>query len=213
MQIDVWSDYACPWCALGLARLQVALAGFDHRDEVTVAHRAFELDRRAPASTDATAEEAVARKYGMRPEQVRAGHAQIAAFGAEVGFLFDFDRVRLGNTFDAHRLTRAARDTEWEPALVGGLFAARFSEGRQLSDHEVLRDVARSVGLPEALTERVLEGEVYADEVRADEADAVERDVTGVPYFLINGAWPVPGAQDVETLSILLERAWSRVSH
>lgn len=213
MRIDVWSDYACPWCALGLARLNVALAGFEHGDEVSVVHRSFELDRRAPASSAGTAEEAVARKYGMRPEQVRAGHAQITAFGAEVGFIFDFDRVRLGNTFDAHRLTQAARDTEWEPALVGSLFAARFSEGRQLSDHDVLRDVARSVGMPEALTERVLGGGAYAEEVRADESAATERDVTGVPYFLINGAWPVPGAQDVETLGILLLRAWSRVSH
>jgi predicted DsbA family dithiol-disulfide isomerase len=152
MQIDVWSDYACPWCALGLARLNVALSDFEHGDDVTVVHRAFELDRHAPASSPATAEEAVARKYGMRPEQVRAGHAQLTALGAEVGFTFDFGRVRLGNTFDAHRLTQAARGTEWEGALVRHLFAAHFGEGRQLSDHAVLRGVARTVGLPEDVT-------------------------------------------------------------
>ncbi len=213
MQIDVWSDYACPWCALGLARLNVALSDFEHGNDVTVVHRSFELDRHAPASSPGTAEEAVARKYGMRPEQVRAGHAQLTAFGAEVGFTFDFERVRLGNTFDAHRLTRAARGTEWEESLVRHLFAAHFGEGRQLSDHAVLRGVARTVGLPEDMTEEVLGGTAYASEVRADEAAATELDVTGVPYFLIGGAWPVPGAQDVETLRVLLERAWSRVDH
>ncbi len=148
MQIDVWSDYACPWCALGTARLEVALRDFEHGDAVTVAHRAFELDPRAPATSAASSEEAVSRKYGMSPEQVRAGHAQITALGAEVGFTFDFDRVRLGNTFDAHRLTQAARGTAWEAPLVRRLFVARFSEGRQLSDHQVLRDIADSVGLP-----------------------------------------------------------------
>jgi predicted DsbA family dithiol-disulfide isomerase len=213
MQIDVWSDYACPWCALGLARLTVALGDFEHRDDVTLVHRAFELDRHAPASSSGTAEEAVARKYGMPPEQVRAGHARLTALGAEAGFTFDFDRVRLGNTFDAHRLTEAARGTEWEGALVERLFAAHFSEGRQLSDHAVLRDVARSAGLPDDITEDVLGGAAYADDVRADEAAAAELGVTGVPYFLIDGAWPVPGAQDVETLRVLLERAWSRIDH
>ena len=213
MQIDVWSDYACPWCALGTARLKVALGVFEHGDAVTVVHRAFELDPRAPASSAASSEEAVSRKYGMSPEQVRAGHAQITSLGAEVGFTFDFDQVRLGNTFDAHRLTQAVRGTAWEEPLVRQLFAARFTEGRQLSDHQVLRDIADSVGLPAERTEEVLAGPAYAGEVRADEAEATELGVTGVPYFLIEGAWPVPGAQDVETLRILLERAWSRASH
>ena len=213
MQIDVWSDYACPWCALGLARLNVALAEFAHADHVTVVHRSFELDQRAPASSPGTAAEAVARKYGMRPEQVRAGHAQLTAFGAEVGFTFDFDSVRRGNTFDAHRLTQAARGTEWEEALVRRLFDAHFGEGQLLSDHDVLREGARSVGLPEGMTDQVLGSDDYGKDVRADESAAAELGVTGVPYFLIGGAWPVPGAQDVETLRALLDRAWSRVDH
>jgi protein disulfide-isomerase len=149
----------------------------------------------------------------MPAEQVRAGHTQLTAFGSEVGFTFDFDRVRRANTFDAHRLTQAGRDTEWEDALVRRLFDANFGEGLLLSDHDVLREVARSVGLPEGITDGVLESDDYGKAVRADEAAASELGVTGVPYFLINGAWPVPGAQDVETLGILLQRAWSRVGH
>jgi predicted DsbA family dithiol-disulfide isomerase len=213
MQIDVWSDFACPWCALGLARLDAALGAFEHGDAVTVVHRSFELHRNAAARTERSMEEVVGRKYGLRPEQVRAGHERLTALGAEVGFTFDFDRVRLGSTFDAHRVAQAARGTESEEALVRGLFVAFFGEGRQLSDHAVLGDVARSAGLPEQITEKVLGGTAYAAEVRADEAAAEELDVTGVPYFLIDGAWPIPGAQDVETLGIVLRRAWSRFGH
>jgi protein disulfide-isomerase len=198
---------------LGLARLRIALAAFEHGADVSVAHRSFELHRGAPVRSAGSMEEVVGRKYGLSPEEVRAGHAQLTALGAEVGVAFDFERVRLGSTFDAHRLSQAARGTEWEEALVQQLFTAHFSEGRQLSDHDVLREVARSVGLPDALSEGVLAGTAYADEVRADESAARELDVTGVPYFLINRAWPVPGAQDVETLGILLQRAWSRISH
>ena len=70
-----------------------------------------------------------------------------------------------------------------------------------------------AAGLPDAVTDNVLSGAAYGDEVRSDEAAADELDVTGVPYFLIAGAWPIPGAQDVETLEILLRRAWSRLGH
>jgi predicted DsbA family dithiol-disulfide isomerase len=212
MQIELWSDFACPWCALGLYRLEAALRAFEHGDRVTVVHRSFELDPRAPARRPRSMEEAVAAKYGLSAAQVRAGHEQIAALGEEVGLVFDFERVQLGSTFDAHRLAQAARGTESEEAVVKKLFAAHFAEGRQLSDHEVLRDVAGSAGLPEHVTEKVLVSDAYADAVRADEAAAEQHGVTGVPLFLIGGVWPVPGAQDTETMLILLRRAWGRLS-
>ncbi len=213
MDVEVWSDFACPWCALGLARLRVALEEFEHGAEVRVVHRSFELDPRAPASRGRTMVEAVAAKYGTSPEHVRAANERLTSLGEEVGVVFDFDRVRLGSSFDAHRLAQAARSTPQEHALVRGLFEAYFAEGQLLSDHDVLRRVAGAAGLDEALTDKVLGGDVFAREVRLDEAAAEDLGVTGVPYFLINGAWPIPGAQDVETLTIVLRRAWSRFGH
>ena len=213
MDVEIWSDFACPWCALGFARLDAALADFEHRDEVRVVHRSFELDPRAPARRERGMEEVVAAKYGTSVEYVRAGHARLEALGREAGVVFDFERVQLASTFDAHRLAQAARGHPSHDALVRGLFSAYFAEGRLLSDHAVLHDVATTAGLDAHLADKVLGGDAYADEVRADEAAATERGVTGVPYFLLNGAWPVPGAQDVETMGIVLRRAWSRVGH
>ena len=155
--------------------------------------------------------DAVAAKYGMSPDRVRARHAHMTEMGDEVGFAFDFERVRLGNTFDAHRLAQAARAGPAEQALVRGLFTAYFTDGKVLSDHAVLREIAVGAGLELDRVERVLNGELYAREVRTDEAEAYELGVTGVPYFLIEGAWPIPGAQDVETLGIVLRRAWSKL--
>jgi predicted DsbA family dithiol-disulfide isomerase len=213
MQVEAWSDFTCPWCALGLVRLDAARRAFEYGDRVSVVHRSFELDPWSPARRERTMEEVVARRYGLRSEQVRAGHARLTALGAEAGFAFAFERVQLGSTFDAHRLAQAARGAPCEEGLVRALFVAHFTEGRQLSDHDVLRAVARSAGLADDVTERVLAGSAYAAQVRADEARALELDVTGVPYFLVNGAWPVPGAQDVDTLLLVLQRAWSRLGH
>lgn len=213
MEIQLWSDFACPWCALGLYRLEEARARFAHGDAVRVVHRSFELDPSAPARRDVSMGQLLARKYGMGPEQVRAAHDRLGALGREVGFYFDFDRVQLGSTFDAHRLAQSARGLSCEDALVKALFSASFTEGRLLSDHGVLRQVAGSAGLDEHIIEKVLGSEAYVREVRDDEAVAQELGVGGVPYFLIEGAWAVPGAQDVETLVRVLDRAWARSVH
>jgi predicted DsbA family dithiol-disulfide isomerase len=122
----------------------------------------------------------------------------------------DFDRVQLGSTFDAHRLAQASRGQPGEEALIAALFNAHFAEGRLLSDHAVLRDVAAAVGLDPAVVDRVLSGALFAKEVRDDESAALELGVTGVPFFLIGGAWPIPGAQDVDTMVTILTRAWAR---
>jgi predicted DsbA family dithiol-disulfide isomerase len=213
VEIQVWSDFACPWCVLGLARLRAAERAFEHGDTVSVVHRSFELHPGAPARRDLSYEEAVARKYGVGRGEARAGQARLAAMGREAGIELAFDRIQLTNTFDAHRLAQAAAGTASEDALVDGLFAAYFTEGRLLSDHDVLKDVAQAAGLDGHLVEKVLDGDAYADAVRADEAEAEELGVTGVPFFLIDGAWPVPGAQDTETMLILLRRAWARSGH
>jgi predicted DsbA family dithiol-disulfide isomerase len=210
MQIDLWSDFACPWCALGFYRLEAALRQFAHADEVTVVHRAFELDPRAPARRTQSMTEMLASKYGMSAAQIHAGHERLTSLGAEVGLEFRFDRAQMGNTFDAHRLASAARGTPVENDLVKGLFGAYFTDGGLLSDHEVLAGVAAKAGMDAAAVETVLTSNAYASDVRADEAMARDLGITGVPHFLINDKWSVPGAQDVETLVLTLDRAWER---
>jgi predicted DsbA family dithiol-disulfide isomerase len=212
MKIDLWSDFACPWCALGLYRLDAALERFAPGDAVTVVHHAFELDPGAPARRPETVEEMLTAKYGMSAEQVRAGHDRLAALGREVGMEYHFDRLQLGNTFDAHRLARAARGMPAEDALIKGLFAAYFADGQLLSDHEVLYGRAVAAGMPPDVASAVLESDAHAGDVRADERAARESGIIGVPHFVIDDAWAVPGAQDVDTLLVALERADGRAT-
>lgn len=206
----MWSDFACPWCLLGLYRLEAARREFEHGGDVTVVHRSFELDPRAPAKREQSMAEALAAKYGMSVEQALASREQMTTLGRQDGVEFHFDHLQLGNTFDAHRLAQSVRGTEVEDALVKGLFAAYFTEGRLLSDHDVLVDVAAAAGLDPEVARAVLESDAHAADVRSDEAVAQEHGITGVPHFVINGKWAVPGAQDVETMLTVLRRAWAR---
>jgi predicted DsbA family dithiol-disulfide isomerase len=210
VQVDLWSDFACPWCALGVYRLDQARQRFAHGGELTVVHHSFELDPHAPARRPETMDELLSAKYGMTPAQVRAGHERLTALGHEVGLEFRFDRIQPGNTFDAHRLALAARGSAVEEALVKHLFAAYFTEGELLSDPEVLLRAAAAAGMDADLAAAVVAGDGREAEVRQDEAVAHEMGITGVPYFVFNGKWAVPGAQDVDTLVLALERAWAR---
>ncbi len=208
MQIDVWSDFACPWCALGLRRLHVAREQLTFGDDISVVHHAFELDPQAPARRAQNMNEMLATKYGMSPEQVRAGHDRLGTLGHEVGLTFNFDRIQLGNTFDAHRLASAARGTAVEGAVVESLFAAYFADGELLSDHQALLRVATKAGMDPDVVSRTLASDAYEKDVRADEALAHDLGITGVPHFIIDGKWAIPGAQDVETMVLALNRVW-----
>jgi predicted DsbA family dithiol-disulfide isomerase len=203
--IEVFSDVVCPWCALGKRRLEGALTGFAHADDVEVVWRSYELDPRAPAVRDGDTTARLAEKYG-----ITRAHAGLVELAAAEGLEFDFARVRPGNTFDAHRLLHAARRVGLQDALKERLFTAYFSEGQAIGDRAVLVRLAGEVGMDEDAARGVLETDRFADEVRADEQEAAALGVTGVPFFVVDGRFAIPGAQDTDTFRRVLERAWAR---
>jgi predicted DsbA family dithiol-disulfide isomerase len=208
MRVDVWSDVACPWCYVGLANLDAALATFEHGDEVDVVLHSYQLDPRAPLRDDTPVAERIAKKYGRTPEQVEAGHDRLRDMGSQVGIDFRFDDVIRSNTLDAHRLLHLAADRGTQRALKERLLRAYFTDGEVIGDHDVLRKVAADVGLDPAEVDDVLAGDRYADDVAADIAEAQDIGVTGVPFFVFDGRLGLPGAQPPHTLLRVLERAW-----
>lgn len=209
MQVEIWSDIVCPWCYIGKRRLETALASFEHADAVEVVWRSFELDRSAPRERTGSYAEMLGRKYGMAPAQAHATLAHMTEVAAGEGLVFDFDRVRPGNTFDAHRLLHLAHERGRQDALAERLMLAYLSEGEPIGDPATLGRLAVEVGLDTAEVEAVLGGDRYADEVRADEIAAQELGVTGVPFFVVDRRYAVSGAQQPDTILRALERAWS----
>jgi predicted DsbA family dithiol-disulfide isomerase len=209
MQVEIWSDVVCPWCAIGKRRFEAALARFEHRDEVEVRWRSFELDPTTPRAYEGNATQRLADKYGVSVDQARAMEQRVVDAAAADGLDFRFDLARPGNTVDAHRLLHLAADRGVQGELKERLLRAYFTEGRPVGDPGALVEVAAEAGLDPDEARSVLESDKYLAEVREDQATARSFGITGVPFFVLDRAYGVSGAQPVEVLLDALRQAWA----
>jgi predicted DsbA family dithiol-disulfide isomerase len=209
MQIEIWSDIVCPWCYVGKRRFEAALASFEHRDDVRVTWRSFELDPQAPRERPGDRVARLAEKYGTSHEQAVAMQDRMTEVAAGEGLAFRFDIARSGNTFDAHRLVHLAAAHGLQDAMKERLFGAYLGEGRLVGDPAVLEELAVEVGLPADEARDVLAGERYAAEVREDERTAAALGITAVPFFVVDRSLGAAGAQPADVLGELLRRGWA----
>jgi predicted DsbA family dithiol-disulfide isomerase len=210
MELEIWSDIACPWCYIGKRRLESALGHFEHTDEVTIVWRSFELDPGSPFERAGDLAGHLARKYGIPVEQAREAQRGLTATAAAEGLELRFDLARSGNSFDGHRLVHLAAEHGHQGAMKERLLRAYFSEGRLIGDPATLLDTGAEVGLPEAEIRMMLAGERFAEAVRADERAAVTLGISGVPTFIVDRTVGVTGAQPPELLLEMLRQGWAR---
>lgn len=209
MDVEIWSDVVCPWCYLGKARFEQALGGFEHRDEVNVVYRSFELDPTAPRGASTPTAELLSSKYGMTVAAATTAQREMEERAAGDGLTFHLDGLRSGNTRDAHRLLQLARERSRQAELVERLHRAYFTEQRSVFDHDTLTDLAVDAGLDRAEAEQVLAGNDYDEAVAQDEATARELGATGVPFFVLDRRYGISGAQPAELIADALAQAWS----
>ena len=212
MDVEIWSDIACPWCYIGKRRFEAALAQFEHRDDINVTWRSFELDPTAPPERTGDRAERLAEKYGMTVEQAREAEQRLTSVAAEEGLPFRFDIARSGNTFDGHRLVHLAETQGLQDEMKERLLRAYFTEGELMSDHDTLVRLAAEVGLDAQEVRELLAGDRYADAVRADERTAGELGISAVPTFVIDRQLGASGAQPPEALLDLLRQGWAKRS-
>jgi predicted DsbA family dithiol-disulfide isomerase len=209
MQVEIWSDVVCPWCYLGKRRFEQALESFDHRDEVSVSYRSFELDPSAPAGQTTPTVAMLASKYGMSDAQAQAAQRQMEERAAQDGLVFRMAELRSGNTRDAHRLLQFAKDRELQPELMERLHRAYFTDQESIFDRDALAGYAADVGLDREQAQKVLSSADYGDAVDADEQLASSLGATGVPFFVIDRRYGISGAQPAEAISQVLDQVWA----
>jgi predicted DsbA family dithiol-disulfide isomerase len=206
MHVEIWSDIACPWCYVGKRRFEAALAAYEHRDEVTVTWRSFELDPHAPPQREHDAATHLAGKYGMTREQALAMNDRMTETAAGEGLEFRFDIARGGNTFDAHRVVHLAAAHGAQDAMQERIMRAYLTEGELISDHATLERLAHDVGLPGDEVRDVLASDRYAAEVRDEERTAARLGISAVPFFVVDRAIGASGAHPAEQLRELLRQ-------
>lgn len=208
MNIEIWSDYMCPFCYIGKRRLEQVLEQFPHRDDVTVEFKSFELDPNAELNSGKSNTDYLTEKYNISAEQAQAMNAQMNANARTAGLEYDIDSMVPTNSFAAHRLSQWAGTQGKMLELSERLFKAVFIEGKDTGDHNTLIQLAEEVGLDGQEAAAVLASNQYADHVRADQAEAAQLGVRGVPFFVIDRKFAVSGAQPEEVFRNALQKAW-----
>ncbi|MCF2945288.1 DsbA family oxidoreductase [Paenibacillus tarimensis] len=209
MNVDVWSDFACPFCYIGKRRFESGLSRFAHKDDVTIVFRSFRLDPSTPREPEQDIHTALAAKYGMSREQAMEANRNVGEQAAAEGLTFRFDTMQVTNTLDAHRLTHFAEAHGKREALTELLFKAYFTDSDNLCDRETLLRIAGEAGLDRSAADEVLAGDQFTDNVHIDEEIASQLGVRGVPFFVVNNKYAVSGAQPAELFLEVLEKAWA----
>ena len=200
IQIDIVSDIACPWCAIGYARLERAMELLGPEYEFTIQWHAFELNP-AHSGKGEPILPALAKKYGRSEEEMRANQSHMMTIAKALGLNFDKLQERLTcNTFDAHRLVKWAGAQGQQTAMKQALFEAYFGNAMDVSEQNVLLSCVEVLGLDPAKARQVLESDQYTAAVREDEATYQQAGVTSVPAFIINSKYLISGAQEPDTL-------------
>ena len=208
MQIEVWADVVCPWCYIGKRRLQTALAERGIADDVEIVHRAFQLDPTASTVTEPTVDH-LAAKYGVTREQALDMMSDVTEVAAAEGLDYCLDLCMTGNTRDAHRLALWAQ--ERDPAacqrLLEAMYSAYFTQGRGVFSSDDLAGLAGEAGLDVEAARDMLAGTAYLEDVVQDQVLARTFGANGVPFFVIDRAYGVSGAQPVEVFLNAIDQA------
>ena len=204
LRIDIISDVMCPWCIIGYRQLAIALedSNVDHE----IHWHPFELNPNMLAEGQDVGEH-LAEKYGTTPAESEANRANMTALGKELGFEFNFvDGFRMHNTFNTHQLLHWANEQGRKNDLKQALFAAHFTNARNLSDDAVLVDIAAEIGLDRDEATAALSDQKFASNVRQEQKIWTQQGISGVPAVVFDSQHLVTGAQGVDNFKSILNQ-------
>ena len=208
MKIEIWSDIMCPFCYIGKRRFEKSLANSSLKDKIEVEWKSYQLNPYLETDTSIGIDQYLAQYKGMSLEQAQALNSQVTQMAAEEGLLYNFDNSIVANSFKAHVLTHFAKQYGKQDEVEELLFQSYFTEGKNIDDYEVLKDIAKRVGLEIAAYEKVITDGSLDDEVKMDVHEARQIGVQGVPFFVYDRKYAISGAQPVELFIQTCEKAF-----
>jgi protein disulfide-isomerase len=208
LKIQIWSDVMCPYCYIGKRRIENALEKFEHKENVEIEWKSFELDANFPQQSNENIVDHLAKKYQKDTTWAKEMMDNMTQNAKNSGLDFHFEKAILANSHNAHRLLHLAKNHNLGDALKEQLLKAYLTDGKNINDLETLSLLGQQVGLNKEETETVLNSDTFSKEVKQDIATAREIGVQGVPFFVFDNKYAISGAQPVETFTQTLEKAW-----
>lgn len=195
MRIDIWSDFACPFCYIGKRNLEKALEEFDSSEDIEIVFHSFQLDPNAQKGNKSNMVSDLSEKYGTSKEEAQKMIDRIVSMAKDVGLNYNYDKVIGTNTFDAHKLVHYSEEKNKDKEMVERLLKAYFIDGLDIGDSGTLSELAEEVGLDKREALESLENDKYRSKVEEDRYLSQQLGITSVPFFVINNKTAIPGAQ------------------
>ena len=208
MKVEIWSDFVCPFCYMGERKFEQALADFEHKDEVEIVFKSFQLAMGKEDVKGKDINQIIADKYNISYDQAKANNDQIVKAAEKVGLNYRFDILKLNNTELAHEIAKYADSVGKGKDLVDRYFKAYFEEGVDIGDKEKLIELAEEIGLNTIELKKQLNQEYLKAEIKKDEVLARKLGINSVPFFIINDRYTVSGAQDTKQFLKALNEAY-----
>lgn len=207
MRIEIWSDFACPYCYIGKKRLEKALEELKKKEETEIVFKSFQLDPSGVRMELSDYSEYMAKKYNIPYDQAKAQVDGMVSSAKELGLDFRYDILIKNNMVLAHQIAKYAKTVGKDKVIVERFFKGYFEEGADLGDLQVLSTMSKEVGLDPQNFKKIIEQKLYLSEVIADQKQASDMGVRGVPFIVIDGKLSVSGAQSIEYFKLALEKA------
>lgn len=212
MKIEVWSDFACPFCYIGKRQLEQALTQFKYADKVIIEYKSYEILPDTAKGSEKNIHEVLADKANITVDQAIVMNNDLKEQALAVGLQYETNNIKHANTFDAHRLVKYAFKQHKGHEMTERLLRAYFTEGANIGNHKTLVQLAISIGLDETKVKEILQSNAYETKVRCDQIEAQQIGAQVVPFFVFDERYSVSGAQSPEVFLEVLERVWEELS-
>ena len=204
MKIEIFSDFACPFCYIAKTKLFQAINQLNLGEETEVVYRAFELNPAASKSETISYVDTIFKKKNNDLRKTEEFMEALEMHAQEAGVKFNLDKVVLANTKNAHRLSKLAKLYEKELEFVDSVMEHFFSEGLNLNDTEALLAICEQIGIDRNMAQKIIKEQQFTEELLLDRYDAQQLQISSVPFFVFEDHYGIRGVEPIEVFTATL---------
>ncbi len=212
MKIEIWSDVMCPFCYIGKKNLETALAQFPEHEKIRIEWKSYQLDPTIPENVNDSYVGYLSKKRNVSEEQGNQMLETVTESAKQVGLDYHFDKTIMTSSFKAHCLIQFAKTKGKGAEMEERLFKAFFTEGKNVSDIDVLTNLGKEIGLDKTEISTAFTDDIYAYAVKNDINEAMDIGVTGVPFFVFDRKYAISGAQPSQAFLDTLNKSFGEWS-